>query len=137
MKKLLCIFITTFIFNNCGSNKYSYKTDHLKKNNIERNIVSIYENEKAYVLIADNNDLIEVFKEPYNFIKSCRKIQRNKKQKFKVVNLSEMIQAGSIERTYTLNDSVILDYNVYYFIPTFKKYCYDKQDVPIVKKKIE
>lgn len=134
MKKLLCIFITTFIFNNCGSNKYSYKTDHLKKNNIERNIVSIYENEKAYVLIADNNDLIEVFKEPYNFIKSCRKIQLNKKQKFSVLSISGMIQAGSFERKYMLNDSVLLDYNQYYFIPTFKKYCYDKKNVSILKK---
>lgn len=134
MKKLLCIFIITFIFNNCGSNKYSYNTDHLKKNKIERNIVSIYENEKAYVLIADNNDLIEVFKEPYNFIKSCRKIQLNKKQKFSVLSINGMIQAGSFERKYMLNDSVLLDYNQYYFIPTLKKYCYDKNNVSILKK---
>ena len=134
MKKLLCIFIITFIFNNCGSNKYSYNTNHLKKTKIERNIVSIYENEKAYVLIADNNDLIEVFKEPYNFIKSCRKIQLNKKQKFSVLSISGMIQAGSFERKYMLNDSVLLDYNQYYFIPTFKKYWYDKKNVSILKK---
>lgn len=136
LKKLSYIFLISIILINCGGNKYSYNTDHLKKTMIEINIISIYENENAYVLISDNNDIIEVFKEPYNFNKSCRKIHFNKKQKFKVLDLNGIIQGGSTERTYMLNDSVAFYYNQYYFISTFKKYRFDKKTFQFSKRNL-
>lgn len=91
---------------------------------IQRNIQTILENEKVYVLIADNNDIIEIFKPSFNKSIICKKIVLNKKYNFRVFPVSDLIQKGiESPNEYILNDSTIIKYNNYYSLEKFELLC--------------
>lgn len=80
---------------------------------ITRKIISFKENEEVCILIADNNDIIEIFKE--NSTKKCKKIKIDETRIFKVIPVSDLIQQGiNSPNEYILNDSTIIKYNHYY-----------------------
>ncbi|WP_166427929.1 hypothetical protein, partial [Chryseobacterium lacus] len=88
----------------------------------------------VYVLIADNDDIIEVFKDPIGTRTLCKTIVLNKKYRFKVEPVGDLIQGGiESPRKYLYNDSIFVDYNNYYVIRNFQEYCYDKKSVPPLK----
>ena len=73
---------------------------------------------------ADNNDIIEVFKPPFKSNVICKKIILNKKYKFKVFPVSDLIQKGiESPNEYILNDSTMIKYNNYYSLKEFQFFC--------------
>jgi hypothetical protein len=121
MKNIFLLLIFTFINFGCQTKK---KIISSKPFNIKRSIVNIRENEKAYVFIADNNDIIEVFKPPFKSNVICKKIILNKKYKFKVFPVSDLIQKGiESPNEYILNDSTMIKYNNYYSLKEFQFFC--------------
>lgn len=84
-----------------------------KSFNITRKIISFRENSEAHILISDNKDIIEVFKDSSNL--SCQNIKLGKRYTFRVISVSDLIQHGaSSPHEYFLNDSTIINYNHYY-----------------------
>ncbi|WP_228441740.1 hypothetical protein, partial [Chryseobacterium lacus] len=81
MKNYLYLLIILIFFTNCSSQQ---KTISSKPFIINRKIVGIYETKRVYVLIADNDDIIEVFKDPIGTRTLCKTIVLNKKYRFKV-----------------------------------------------------
>lgn len=131
MKNYLYLLIILIFFTNCSSQQ---KTISSKPFIINRKIVGIYETKRVYVLIADNEDIIEVFKDPIGTRTLCKTIVLNKKYRFKVEPVSDLIQGGiESPRKYLYNDSIFVDYNNYYVIRNFQEYCYDKKSVPPLK----
>jgi len=131
MKNYLYLLIILIFFTNCSSQQ---KTISSKPFIINRKIVGIYETKRVYVLIADNDDIIEVFKDPIGTRTLCKTIVLNKKYRFKVEPVSDLIQGGiESPRKYLYNDSIFVDYNNYYVIRNFQEYCYDKKSVPPLK----
>lgn len=129
MKDFLYILIGLLFFSCSSQQKISSKPF-----NVNRKIIAVYETNKVYVLIADNNDVIEVFKNPFEKSIPCKKIVLNKKYKFKVEPVSDLVQGGvESPKKYLYNDSIFIDYNNYYVIRNFQEYCYDKKSVPPLK----
>ncbi|MBW8522453.1 hypothetical protein K0U91_13155 [Chryseobacterium chendengshani] len=121
MKNLLFLLIVISINFSCQTKKNTISS---KPFNLKRNIIAMQENEKAYVLIADNNDIIEVFKPPFNKSTTCKKMDLNKKYSFKVFPVSNLIQSGiESPNEYILNDSTIIKYKNYYSSKKFQFFC--------------
>ncbi|MBW3524901.1 hypothetical protein [Chryseobacterium sp. NKUCC03_KSP] len=92
--------------------------------NVQRSINTILENQKAYVLIATNNDIIEVFKPPFNKTTKCKNIVLGKEYSFKVFPVSDLLQSGiETPKEYFLNDSTMIKYNSYYSLEKFQILC--------------
>ncbi|WP_336959416.1 hypothetical protein [Chryseobacterium contaminans] len=92
---------------------------------IKRTIVKAYENDTVKILVADNNDFIEAFKD-HNNPEKCRKISLGKKTKFRVIPVSDL----STHRNnfiYIFNDSTYLKYNRYFGIYNFQNYCVENK----------
>ena len=85
-------------------------------------IVSFKENNEVKILIADNNDIIEVFKE--NASNNCKKIKLGKRYSLKIIPVSDLIQHGvESPNEYILNDSTIITYNHYYTLEKNQNIC--------------
>ncbi len=120
MKNLFFLIIIAVISCGCQTKKMFSS----KPFRIERSITKIHENDKVYILIADNNDIIEVFKPPFNKQSTCKKIVLNRKYNFKVFPVSDLVQKGiESPNEYTLNDSTIIKYNSYYSLKRFQFLC--------------
>lgn len=105
---------------------YSCQTNNIivssKPINITRKIISFKENKEVYLLIADNNDIIEAFKE--NKSNSCKKIKLGKSYSLKIIPVSDLIQHGAESpNEYILNDSTIIKYNHYYTLEKSQNIC--------------
>lgn len=126
MKKIFQMkFVLIFLFNiSCNSQKILNLGQKSEVLNVELN--TIYENDKYYIFLTKENDIIESSKlGTYNL--KCSKIITGQKYKFKVIPVSGMIQGNShFDRSYDVNDTLRLNYREYYFAKTVKKYCYKK-----------
>jgi hypothetical protein len=121
MRNIFFLLVIVFVNFGCQTKKTIVSS---KPFDIQRNILTIRENEKVYVLIADNNDIIEVFKPPFNKSTICKKIVLNKKYNFRVFPVSDLIQRGiESPNEYILNDSTIIKYNNYYSLEKFELLC--------------
>ncbi|WP_223605620.1 hypothetical protein [Chryseobacterium sp. OSA05B] len=108
MKNIVFLFFSIICSCQTSNVIVSSKPIHIK-----RKITSFKENEEVRILIADNNDIIEVFKE--NSTKKCKKIEIGKTRSFKIIPVSDLIQQGiNSPNEYILNDSTIIKYNYYY-----------------------
>ncbi len=93
-----------------------------KSFNVKRKILSVRENSEVFILISDNNDVIEVFKDNQSL--KCTNIKLGKSYTFRVMPVSDLIQHGiSSPREYILNDSTIINYNSYYTAEENKNIC--------------
>ncbi|WP_419488803.1 hypothetical protein [Chryseobacterium bernardetii] len=121
MKNIVFFFV--FFIYSCQTNNVIISS---KPVHITRKIISFKENKEVKILIADNNDIIEVFKE--NTSNYCKKIKLGKSYSLKIIPVSDLIQSGiESPNEYILNDSIIIKYNNYY---TLEK----KQNICIIKK---
>ena len=85
----------------------------------------MYENEKVKILVADNNDIIEVFKDKN--IQKCKKLILGKEYNFYVYPVSDIIQNGiEVSYEYDLNDSINIKYHSYFAFHKFRNYCIEK-----------
>ncbi|MGN7758614.1 hypothetical protein ACTJIV_14120 [Chryseobacterium sp. 22532] len=108
MKNIVFLFFSIICSCQTSNVIVSSKPTHIK-----RKIISFKENEEVLILIANNNDIIEVFKE--NSTKKCKKIEIGKTSTFKIIPVSDLIQQGiNSPNEYILNDSTIIRYNHYY-----------------------
>ncbi|WP_029295176.1 hypothetical protein [Chryseobacterium hispalense] len=115
MKKYLLLSLITFCFTGCNPLAF----------NVKRRIIKVYENDSVKILVADNNDIIETFKDKKR--KKCKKIVLGKKYRFKVYPVSDLFQGCYFEPTYFLdNDTVTIQYARYFSIGQFKNYCIKK-----------
>ncbi|MFZ4928932.1 hypothetical protein [Chryseobacterium sp. Mn2064] len=104
------VFLFFFFIYSCQTNNVIISS---KPANITRKIISFKENKEVSILIADNMDIIEIFKPTNN--NTCTKIELGKKYSFKVTSVSGLIQqGGDSPKIYILNDSTIIKYNNYY-----------------------
>jgi hypothetical protein len=113
MKNVIGLLIIGLLCFSCHSHHLEFT--------IKRTIVKVYENDTVKILVADNNDFIEAFKD-YNNPEKCRNILLGKKTKFRVVPVSDL----STHRNnfiYIFNDSTYLKYNRYFGIYNFQNYC--------------
>ncbi|NML56219.1 hypothetical protein [Chryseobacterium cheonjiense] len=112
MKNHVFLLIIALFLTGCGSGKFTVK----------RRIIKVYENDSVKVLVADNNDIIETFKDEKG--KKCKEIVLGKKYKFKVYPVSDLFQGCYFEPTYFLdNDTVTIKYARYFTASQFKNYC--------------
>lgn len=94
---------------NCQTNNIKISSEPI---NITRKIISVKQNKMVSVLVADNKDIIEIFKPNTN---NCTKIKLGKKYSFKVTCVSCLIQQGADSpKIYTLDGSTIIMYKNYY-----------------------
>ncbi|MFN4362868.1 hypothetical protein [Chryseobacterium hispalense] len=115
MKNYLLLLLIVSFFTSCSSLRFTVK----------RRIIKVYENDKVKVLVADNNDIIETFKDKKG--KKCKEIVLGKKYRFKVYPVSDLFQGCYFEPTYFLdNDTVTIQYARYFSIGQFKNYCIKK-----------
>lgn len=117
MKNIFFLFF--FVIYSCQTNNVitSSKSFHVK-----RKIVSFRENEEVKILIANNNDIIEVFKEFSS--SNCTNIKLGKTYTLKVIPVSNLIQHGiESPNEYILNDSTIIKYNHYYTLEKNQNIC--------------
>jgi len=126
MKKIFQIqFLLTLLFNiSCSSQKTLNVGQKSEGISVELN--KIYENDKFYIFLTKENDIIESSKlGTYNL--KCKKIAVGQKYKFEVIPVSGMVQGSNhFDRSYDVNDTLRLNYREYYFAKTVKKYCYKK-----------
>ncbi|GAA5097579.1 hypothetical protein GCM10023210_32760 [Chryseobacterium ginsengisoli] len=116
------VFLFFFIIYSCQTNNAIVSS---KPTNITRKIVSFKENNEVNILIADNNDIIEVFKE--NTSNNCKKIKLGKSYSLKIIPVSDLIQHGvESPNEYILNDSTIIKYNHYYTLEKNQNICITK-----------
>ncbi|UHO39666.1 hypothetical protein H5J24_06200 [Chryseobacterium capnotolerans] len=109
MKNIIFLFFPV-VMCNCQTNNIKISS---KPINITRKIFSVKQDKTVSVLIADNKDVIEIFKPNSNDV--CTKIELGKKYSFKVTCVSCLIQQGiESPSIYILNDSTIIKYNNYY-----------------------
>ncbi|MCJ7932598.1 MAG: hypothetical protein MUW56_02920 [Chryseobacterium sp.] len=121
MKKIVFLLFSIIMYN-CQTKNAIISS---KPTSITRKIISFKENKDVSVLVADNNDIIEVFRE--NNINKCKKIELGKKYSFKIIPVSDLIQQGvDSPNEYILNDSTIIKYNHYYSAE-------QKQNICIIK----
>lgn len=115
MKNHVFLLLIALLLTGCGSNKFTVK----------RRIIKVYENDRVKVLVADNNDIIETFKDKKG--KKCKEIVLGKKYKFHVYPVSDLFQGCYFEPTYFLdNDTVTIKYALYFTASQFKNYCIKK-----------
>ncbi|MCP1299257.1 hypothetical protein NK356_08780 [Chryseobacterium sp. S0630] len=108
MKNILFLFFPA-IMCNCQTNNIKISSEPI---NITRKIISVKQNKMVSVLVADNKDIIEIFKPNTN---NCTKIKLGKKYSFKVTCVSCLIQQGADSpKIYTLDGSTIIMYKNYY-----------------------
>ncbi|MCS3533065.1 hypothetical protein [Chryseobacterium sp. JUb7] len=117
MKNIFFFFL--FFLYSCQTNNVIISS---KPVNIKRKIISFEENKEVSILIADNNDIIEVFKE--NISTNCKKIKLGKSYSLKIIPVSDLIQHGiESPNEYILNDSTIIKYNHYYTLEKNQNIC--------------
>ncbi|MGH1517971.1 hypothetical protein [Chryseobacterium sp. JK1] len=116
MKNIVLLF---FVIYSCQTNNVIISS---KPIHITRKIISFKENKEVNILIADNNDIIEVFKE--NTSNNCKKIKLGKNYSLKIIPVSDLIQNGlESPNEYILNDSIIIKYNHYYTLEKNQNIC--------------
>ncbi|REC73077.1 hypothetical protein DRF60_19825 [Chryseobacterium elymi] len=109
MKKIVFLLFS-IILCNCQTKNTVISS---KPISITRKIISFKENKDVRILIADNNDIIEVFRGIGT--NKCKKIKLGQKYSFKIIPVSDLIQHGvDSPNEYILNDSTIIKYNHYY-----------------------
>lgn len=119
MKNIVFLFILSLCTWACQTRQTIISS---KSFNVKRKITSFRENSKVFVLISDNKDIIEVFKD--NNTLKCTNIKLGKSYKFRVMPVSDLIQNGiSTSHEYILNDSVTINYNSYYTSEKNKNIC--------------
>lgn len=119
MKNAIALLIIIFISVSCHVNKNIISSRPFI---VKRKIIKSFENDTIRVLMADNEDIIETFKDVKNK-KKCREIILGKKRyRFKVIPVSDLALHRN-DFKYILNDSIVLDYSRYFAIPKFKNYC--------------
>jgi len=119
MKNIFFLFFLSLCIWACQAKKTTISS---KSFNIKRKILSVRENSEVFILISDNNDVIEVFKE--NESLKCTNIILGKSYKFRVLAVSDLIQHGiSSPSEYILNDSTTIKYNSYYTAEENKNIC--------------
>ncbi|WPO81973.1 hypothetical protein SD427_14525 [Chryseobacterium sp. JJR-5R] len=117
MKNIVLLFF--FCIYSCQTNNIIVSS---KPVNITRKIISFKENKEVYLLMANNNDIIEAFKE--NNSNSCKKIKLGKSSSLKIIPVSDLIQHGvESPNEYILNDSTIIKYNHYYTLEKSQNIC--------------
>lgn len=113
------VFLLFFVIYSCQTNNVIISS---KPIHITRKIISFKENKEVNILIADNNDIIEVFKE--NTSNNCKKIKLGKNYSLKIIPVSDLIQNGlESPNEYILNDSTIIKYNHYYTLEKNQNIC--------------
>ncbi|MDN3692432.1 hypothetical protein QWZ06_09185 [Chryseobacterium tructae] len=118
MKSILFLIFPA-IMCNCQTNNIKISS---KPINITRKIISVKQDKTVSVLIADNKDVIEIFKPNTNDV--CTKIELGKKHSFKAICVSCLIQQGvDSPKIYILNDSTIIKYNNYYTAEEAQNIC--------------
>ena len=126
MKKIFQIkYVLIFLFSiSCSSQKTLNIGQKSETITVELN--NIYENNKNYIFLTKENDIIESSKLGTNNLK-CKKIATGQKYKFEVIPVSGMVQGNNhFDRSYDVNDTLRLNYREYYFVKMIKKYCYKK-----------
>ncbi|UKB86085.1 hypothetical protein LF887_10800 [Chryseobacterium sp. MEBOG06] len=109
MKNILFLFFPAILCS-CQTNNIKISSEPI---DITRKIISFKQDKMVSILIADNMDIIEIFKPTNN--NTCTKIELGKKYSFKVTSVSGLIQqGGDSPKIYILNDSIIIKYNHYY-----------------------
>jgi len=122
MKNIFFLLFLSFISNACQPQKKIFDWGPFT---INRTIIKVYENEKVKVLIADNHDIIEVFKDKST--QKCKKVFLGKNYKFRVRPVSDLIQGGiQVKHEYDLNDSVTIKYKSYFTFHELQNYCVQK-----------
>ena len=109
---------------NCTSSK----TLNVEKESstYQAKISKIYENDKSYIFVTNNNDIIESTKLSTADLR-CTKINLGDSLKFDVIQVSEMfIEGRKLDREFDINDSLTVNYRELYFAKKIKKYCYKK-----------
>lgn len=103
----------------------SKSLDFEKKSSIyQAKISKVYENDKNYIFITDNNDIIESTKLSTTNLK-CTKINIGDNLKFDVIPVSEAFDEGrKLDRDFDINDSLTVSYRELYFAKVIKKYCW-------------
>ncbi|MDF2932730.1 MAG: hypothetical protein K0R36_2061 [Chryseobacterium sp.] len=124
-RKLQIQLLLMLLFNICCSSHKTLNVGQSETINVE--VSKVYENNKNYIFLTKENDIIESSKIGGVSNLKCEKIIVGQKYKFEVVPVSGIIQGGNhFERSYDVNDTVRLNYREYYFAKTIKKYCYKK-----------
>lgn len=119
MKNIIFLFILSSCTWACQAKKITVSS---KSFNIKRKIISFRENSEVFILISDNKDVIEVFKE--NSSLKCTNIKLGKSYTFRVMPVSDLIQHGvESPNEYILNDSTIIKYNHYYTLEENENFC--------------
>gem|GEM_PF-2278469 len=109
---------------NCSVQKSSNVNTNTE--NITVILKQIYENDKNYILLTNENDIIESSKS-YIDKKACTSIQVGKKYTFQVIPVSGLIESSHrYKKTYDVNDTLSIEYREYYAANEAKKYCYKK-----------
>lgn len=110
------------MFISCKSSK---TLDFEKKSFIyQAKISKIFENDKSYIFVTNNNDIIESTKLSTTNLK-CTKIEIGNDLKFEVIPVSEMFNEGrKLDREFDVNDSLSISYRELYFAKVVKKYCW-------------
>jgi len=110
------------MFMSCASSK----TLNFKKESsaYKAKISKIYENDKSYIFVTNNNDIIESTKLSTANLK-CTKIRIGDDLKFEVIPVSEVFSEGrKLDREFDINDSLYISYRELYFAKVIKKYCW-------------
>lgn len=126
MKKIFQIQILLTLLFNISCNSQKTLNVGQKSESIIVELNNVYENNKNYIFLTKDNDIIESSKlGTYNL--KCNKVVIGQKYKFEVIPVSGMIQGNNhFDRSYDVNDTLRLNYREYYFAKTIKKYCYKK-----------
>lgn len=119
MKNIVFIFFLSLCTWACQAKKTTISS---KSFNIKRKVISFRENSEVFILISDNKDVIEVFKDASS--RKCTNIKLGKSYTFRVIPVSDLIQHGiESPNEYILNDSTIIKYSHYYTLEKNKKIC--------------
>lgn len=127
MKKNIYIqFLLIFLLFNTGCSSQKTLNIGQKSEIINIELNKIYENNKNYIFLTKENDIIESSKLGIHNLK-CKNLVLGQRYQFNVIPVSGIIQGNNhFERSYDVNDTLRLSYREYYFAKTIRKYCYKK-----------
>jgi len=127
MKKNIYIqFLLIFLLFNTGCSFQKTLNTGQKSEIINVELNKIYENDKNYIFLTKENDIIESSKLGIHNLK-CKSLVLGQRYQFNVIPVSGIIQGNNhFEPSYDVNDTLRLPYREYYFSKTIRKYCYKK-----------
>lgn len=122
MNIVIVIFLLLIV--SCSKSIRVVNTIESKNIILYRTIKKLYEDNEKYIIITDQNEIIESSKIGTDKL-HCTKVAKNKIYKFEVTFLHDLFNAGGTEfdDNYYINDSITLKNDKLYFSNLLKKYC--------------